>query len=100
MDSFSDQVKEKGALCRALCSTAVFVGYGVGTVRAHTDPALKAVRRKLKELTPETLLMACHAYSEGKALGKEEESFRRAKRQARRGDLAGAAKSAWQGAVG
>lgn len=97
MDSFRAQLEEKGRVTRLLCTAAVYTGYGVGTIRAHTDPALKAVRRKLKELTPETLLMACHAYSEGKALGKEAESFRRAKRKARRGDIVGAAGAAWQG---
>lgn len=97
MNSFKDQVDEMGAITRAFVSTAVIVGYGVGTVKAHTDPALKAVGRKLKELTPEGLLMTGHAFVEGISLGKSEESFRRAKRKARRGDLAGAAGCAWQG---
>ncbi len=90
MRTFTQQIAKKGPVTRAFVSVAVIAGYGVGTVRAHTDPAIKAVGKKLRELTPEGLLMACHAFHEGIDLGKSEELFRRAGRQARDGDITGA----------
>ena len=89
--SFKEQVAAKGTLTRTLVSVAVFTGYGVGTVSAHTTPVLKAIKAKLADLTPEGLLYACHAYSEGKAMGLKEESFRMAGRHGGKAARAAAA---------
>jgi hypothetical protein len=96
--TFSEQLKERGAFCRAIVSASVMAGYGVGTVRAHVDPALKAVARKLNELTPECVHLTIVGFREGISLGKSDEMARRAERLARKGDIAGAARAAW-GAV-
>ncbi len=80
--SFTEQVAAKGTLTRTMVSLAVFAGFGVGTVKAHTTPVLKAIRAKVADLTPEGLLYACHAYGEGRGIGYTEECFRMAKRAA------------------
>ena len=89
--SFPEQVATKGTLTRTLVSLAVFAGYGVGTVKAHTTPVVKAIRERIAELAPESLLYACHAYQEGRTMGFKEESFRKAGRHAGKAARAAAA---------
>ena len=80
--TFTEQLKEVGKTAEVLGSLAVIAGYAHGTCKAHYRPTLSAIRAKLAELAPKSLLMAAHAYHEGKAIGFSEESGRMCKRAA------------------
>ena len=82
--SFREQVEAKGRLVQTLVSLAVITGYGVGYVRAHTDPVCAVVSSKLKSLVPEGLRMASHAYHHAKLDSKEEETLKMTKRAVQR----------------
>jgi hypothetical protein len=90
---FSDECRKQGSLTHFFAGVSVMMGYGVGTVSAHTRPMCAAIKAKLHELTPQSVKLVCRAYAEGKAMGLEEESFRIAERATIK-----AAKAAYAGA--
>jgi hypothetical protein len=83
-ETFREQVEAKGTVAQCLVHCAILAGYGVGTVRAHTDPVFKAVGDKIKSLVPETMEMAAHAYKYSKQEAKADEAAKMVARAAAR----------------
>jgi len=75
--TFADQVKAKGLFIQTLVSIACIAGHGVGTVKAHTAPVIT----KIKDMVPEGLAMAHHAYGHSKYDAQVLETLRMAKRR-------------------
>lgn len=82
--TFAERLKDRRAFVRGMVAGAALAGYGVGTVKAHVVPVVKATGRKLAELAPEALKLAGQAYLSSVDLGYDQAKVRMAERAAKR----------------
>ena len=82
--TFRDRLERRHVLVRGMVAGAASAGYVVGASKAHVIPAIKATRRQIAKLIPESLRLTGHAYKSAVELGYDEEKARMAERAARR----------------